>query len=100
MYTHVHDLADALSAEVRSSALTSADLYDGLKILYLVDGLFYEAHVKEILPPDVYGVVVKGKRASKPTILSREELLQDAVSPPSCRARSCCRTRSADDPLR
>ena len=67
-------------SEVRSSVLTQADLYDSLKILYFMEGLFYEARVKEIQAPDVYGVVVKGERGNRPHILSREELLNDAVS--------------------
>ena len=70
----------SMFTDVRSSVLTQADLYDGLKILYFMKGLFHEAHVKDIQPPDVYGVVVKGGRGNRPHILSREELLNDAVS--------------------
>jgi len=37
----------------KSCALKPEDLRDGLRILFLKEGLFYEGFVKEVMPPDV-----------------------------------------------
>ncbi|XP_055876447.1 serine-rich adhesin for platelets-like isoform X2 [Biomphalaria glabrata] len=65
--------------EPRSCKLQTNDLREGLKVLYLNDGLFYEGIVKAIQPPDVYGVLTAGQRGSRPHILCQEEVLKDAV---------------------
>ncbi|KAH9513155.1 hypothetical protein Btru_036014 [Bulinus truncatus] len=62
-----------------SCKLQTTDLREGLKVLYLNDGLFYEGVVKALQPPDVYGVLTAGQRGSRPHILCQEEVLKDAV---------------------
>ena len=39
--------------ELRSCDITPDILHSGLRVLYLQQGLFYEAEVREIQPPDV-----------------------------------------------
>ena len=34
--------------------IKAEDLRDGLRVLYLTEGLFYEGAVRDIQPPDVY----------------------------------------------
>jgi len=41
------------AAVCKSCVLKPEDLTDGLRILFLKDGLFYEGRVKEVMPPDV-----------------------------------------------
>ncbi|XP_012939835.1 serine-rich adhesin for platelets [Aplysia californica] len=65
--------------EPRSCVIEPSDLRDGLRVLYLNDGLFYEGAVRDLQPPDVYGVLTAGQRGSRPHILSLEEILKDAV---------------------
>ncbi|GFO04213.1 trinucleotide repeat-containing gene 18 protein [Plakobranchus ocellatus] len=65
--------------EPRCCKLQTTDLREGLKVLYLNDGLFYEGTVKALQPPDVYGVLTAGQRGSRPHILCQEEVLKDAV---------------------
>ena len=60
--------------------LTSTDLTDGLRVLLRLGGHFHPARLTEISAPDIYGVVVDKERGNKPHILSREEVLQRAVS--------------------
>ena len=49
-------------SEPRSCVINKEDLCDGLRVLFFMEGLFYESAVKAIQPPDVYGVVVDGDR--------------------------------------
>ena len=68
------------SGSLPSCELTSDDLRDGLRVLLRLGGHFHTSRVTEISPPDIYGVVVDKERGNKPHILSREEVLQQAVS--------------------
>ena len=63
-----------------SCNLTSDDLTDGLRVLLRLGGHFHPSRLTEISPPDIYGIVVDKERGNKPHILSREEVLQRAVS--------------------
>ena len=63
-----------------SCVLTESQLQDGLKVLLRLGGHFYTSRLTEISPPDIYGVVVDKERGNKPHILSREEVLERAVS--------------------
>ena len=36
-------------------------------------------YIREISPPDVYGVVLDEERGNKPEVFARETILQDAV---------------------
>jgi len=65
--------------DLPSCELTSDDLRDGLRVLLRLGGHFHTSRVTEISPPDIYGVVVDKERGNKPHILSREEVLQQAV---------------------
>merc|ERR1719300_2236369 len=67
------------SGSLPSCELTSDDLRDGLRVLLRLGGHFHTSRVTEISPPDIYGVVVDKERGNKPHILSREEVLQQAV---------------------
>ena len=60
--------------------LTQDLLQDGLRVLISEEGLFHGGSVSGIRPPDIYGVVVDGERGRRHRILSKEELLHEAVS--------------------
>ena len=60
--------------------LAESDLVDGLRVLLRLGGHFYTSRLTEISPPDIYGIVVDRERGNKPHILSREEVLTQAVS--------------------
>lgn len=60
--------------------LAESDLVDGLRVLLRLGGHFYTSRLTEISPPDIYGIVVDRERGNKPHILSREEVLHQAVS--------------------
>lgn len=57
-------------------------LIDGKKIRVLtaMGGLFYAGCLNAVQPPDVYAVTLDGERGNRPHIMSREEILRDAVS--------------------
>lgn len=61
--------------------LTDAHLeIDKLRVLTAMGGLFYAGHLNAIEPPDVYSITLDGERGNRPHIMSREEILRDAVS--------------------
>jgi hypothetical protein len=43
-------------------------------------GLFYAGNLSAITPPDIYAITLDGERGNRPHILSREEIIRDAVS--------------------
>lgn len=49
------------------------------RVLTAMGGLFYAGCLSAIEPPDVYAVTLDGERGNRPHILSREEILRDAV---------------------
>lgn len=51
-----------------------------LRVLTAMGGLFYAGCLNAVQPPDVYAVTLDGERGNKPYIMSREEILRDAVS--------------------
>ena len=51
-----------------------------LRVLTVMGGLFYAGHLNPVRPPDVYSITLDGERGNKPHILSREDILKDAVS--------------------
>lgn len=61
-------------------------LIDGKKIRVLtaMGGLFYAGCLNAVQPPDVYAVTLDGERGNRPHIMSREEILRDAVSVNHC----------------
>lgn len=58
------------------------NLVSGQKLRVLKDGhgLFYAGYLSAVEPPDVYAITLDGERGNKPYIMSREEILRDAVS--------------------
>ncbi|CAM1303576.1 TNRC18 (predicted) [Pycnogonum litorale] len=65
--------------EPKSCAVTAEILKDQLRVLILMDGLFYAARIDAIEPPDVYGVISDGERGNRPHIYTQEEILKDSV---------------------
>lgn len=53
---------------------------DKLRVLTAMGGLFYAGHFNAVEPPDVYSITLDGERGNRPHIMSREEILRDAVS--------------------
>lgn len=53
---------------------------DKLRVLTSMGGLFYAGCLSAIEAPDLYGVTLDGERGNRPHVMSREEVLQDAVS--------------------
>lgn len=53
---------------------------DKLRVLTAMGGLFYAGQLTAIQPPDVYAITLDGERGNRPHIMSREEILQNAVS--------------------
>lgn len=51
-----------------------------LRVLTAMGGLFYAGQLNAVEPPDVYSITLDGERGNKPHIMSREEILRDAVS--------------------
>lgn len=51
-----------------------------LRVLIAMGGLYYGGCLSAVEPPDVYSVTRDGERGNKPYIMSREEILRDAVS--------------------
>ncbi|CAH1110628.1 unnamed protein product [Psylliodes chrysocephalus] len=66
--------------EERRCVLTAELLkVDKLRVLTAMGGLFYAGQLNAIEPPDVYSIVLDGERGNKPHIMSREEILRDAI---------------------
>lgn len=57
-------------------------LVDGkkMRVVTAMGGLFYAGCLSALQPPDVYAVTLDGERGNRPHIMSREEILRDAVS--------------------
>lgn len=51
-----------------------------LRVLTAMGGLFYAGRLNAVEPPDVYSITLDGERGNRPHIMSREEILRDAVS--------------------
>lgn len=51
-----------------------------MRVLTAMGGLFYAGCLSAVQPPDVYSVILDGERGNRPHIMSREEILRDAVS--------------------
>lgn len=50
------------------------------RVLTAMGGLFYAGCLSAVQPPDIYSVTLDGERGNRPHIMSREEILRDAVS--------------------
>lgn len=50
------------------------------RVLTAMGGLFYAGCLSAVQPPDIYAVTLDGERGNRPHIMSREEVLRDAVS--------------------
>lgn len=54
--------------------------HDKMRVLTAMGGLFYAGQLSPVQPPDVYSITLDGERGNRPHIMSREEILRDAVS--------------------
>uniref|UniRef100_A0A336LME2 CSON001304 protein n=1 Tax=Culicoides sonorensis TaxID=179676 RepID=A0A336LME2_CULSO len=52
---------------------------DKLRVLTSMGGLFYAGTLSAIQAPDIYAVTLDGERGNRPHIMSREEILRDAI---------------------
>ncbi|XP_018573680.1 protein winged eye isoform X2 [Anoplophora glabripennis] len=52
---------------------------DKLRVLTAMGGLFYAGQLNALEPPDVYSIILDGERGNRPHIMSREEILRDAI---------------------
>lgn len=55
-------------------------LQDKLRVLTAMGGLFYAGQLTAVSAPDLYAITLDGERGNRPHIMSREEILRDAVS--------------------
>lgn len=66
--------------------MLTADHLDSLadgknqRVLTAMGGLFYAGDLKAVRAPDLYGLTLDGERGNKAHIMSREDILRDAVS--------------------
>ncbi|GAB6020239.1 hypothetical protein CHUAL_002957 [Chamberlinius hualienensis] len=74
-----HLVERPITPEPRSCVINAEELKDSLRVLTMIDRLFYSGRVVGIRPPDVYGITVDGERGNRPHIYSREEIFQEAV---------------------
>lgn len=71
---------------INARCLLSAQHLDSLtdgkmqRVLTAMGGLFYAGCLTAIRAPDLYGVTLDGERGNKAHIMSREDILRDAVS--------------------
>uniref|UniRef100_A0A6P7FNX5 Protein winged eye isoform X1 n=1 Tax=Diabrotica virgifera virgifera TaxID=50390 RepID=A0A6P7FNX5_DIAVI len=71
---------DARTEDDKICVLTAELLtVDKLRVLTAMGGLFYAGQLNAIEPPDVYSIVLDGERGNRPHIMSREEILRDAI---------------------
>ncbi|XP_055643435.1 protein winged eye isoform X3 [Toxorhynchites rutilus septentrionalis] len=49
------------------------------RVLTAMGGLFYAGCLSAVQPPDIYAVTLDGERGNRPHIMSREEVLRDAI---------------------
>ncbi|KAL4714905.1 hypothetical protein ACJJTC_014276, partial [Scirpophaga incertulas] len=59
--------------------LTEDKLDTSPRVLTAMGGLFYAGKLSAVQAPDVYAITLDGERGNKPHILSREEILKDAI---------------------
>ncbi|XP_074035935.1 BAH domain and coiled-coil containing protein winged eye isoform X2 [Leptinotarsa decemlineata] len=52
---------------------------DKLRVLTAMGGLFYAGQLNALEPPDIYSIILDGERGNRPHIMSREEILRDAI---------------------
>ncbi|KAB0793104.1 hypothetical protein PPYR_12724 [Photinus pyralis] len=52
---------------------------DKTRVLTAMGGLFYAGQLNSVEPPDVYSITLDGERGNRPHIMSREEILRDAI---------------------
>lgn len=50
-----------------------------IRVLTAMGGLFYAGSLTALEPPDIYSVTLDGERGNRPHIMTREDVLRDAV---------------------
>ncbi|KAL1497393.1 hypothetical protein ABEB36_008371 [Hypothenemus hampei] len=76
------EIVEKESPPVPSNPCTLTDAHletDKLRVLTAMGGLFYAGQLNAIEPPDVYSITLDGERGNRPHIMSREEILRDAI---------------------
>ncbi|XP_055326828.1 protein winged eye isoform X6 [Sitodiplosis mosellana] len=74
-----------ISTEHKHKCLLTDETLDGLidgkkqRVLTAMGGLFYAGNLTAVSPPDLYGVTLDGERGNKAHIMSREDILRDAI---------------------
>lgn len=69
----------------KHKCLLTADILDGLsdgkkqRVLTAMGGLFYAGALTAVRAPDLYSITLDGERGNKAHIMSREDVLRDAV---------------------
>lgn len=54
--------------------------HEKTRVITAMGGLFYAGCLSAVQAPDIYSVTLDGERGNRPHIMSREEILRDAVS--------------------
>lgn len=84
-YVEPEKLIEESKPEDNRCVLTAELLeVEKLRVLTAMGGLFYAGQLNALEPPDVYSITLDGERGNKPHIMSREEILRDAVSIINC----------------
>lgn len=79
--TELPDIEDQEEKVPHVCTLTPDHLeMENLRVLTAMGGLFYAGRMHAVQPPDVYSITLDGERGNRPHIMSREEILRDAVS--------------------
>jgi len=61
---------------------------DGTRVLLRLESVLYPGRVTNIVPPDIYGVIVDKARGNKPHVFSREDLLKRAIHDVGVKSKS------------
>ncbi|CAH0564851.1 unnamed protein product [Brassicogethes aeneus] len=74
------EVCEEVKPEDSRCTLTSELLeVDKLRVLTAMGGLFYAGCLNALEPPDIYSITLDGERGNRPHIMSREEILRDAI---------------------
>ncbi|XP_044731494.1 protein winged eye isoform X2 [Chrysoperla carnea] len=78
--SNVSDETNETETKDMRCVLTSEHLeIDKLRVLTSMGGLFYAGVLSAIQAPDIYAITLDGERGNRPHIMSREEILRDAI---------------------
>ncbi|RZC35942.1 winged eye, partial [Asbolus verrucosus] len=75
----VKEVEEAKPIDTRCTLTAEHLEIDKLRVLTAMGGLFYAGRLNAVEPPDVYSITLDGERGNRPHIMSREEILRDAI---------------------